>query len=108
MKKFNRIYATHKKKFPQNPALNTIHNVLWQVIVNKSFKGRKVAFSVAVTKQGNQIIFCENGKPGYYPTGVYFITSKYALAIKHCQQLNKEVFDLSRIGANRIVLSTMR
>lgn len=106
--KFDKVHTAIKKRFPSKPALNTIHNVLWQVIVNQNFKGRKVCFTCVVADGENQLAICEKNTPGYLPTKVSFLTPRYSTAMKYVHELNELVFRITREQSNKIVLSTMR
>lgn len=94
--KLNVIYNDTK-----NLTSGMYHNLLWQVMVNRSTEGRG-AFTHL--HDGQLVIAYPDG--GYIPTGVQLIGKDQRQSL--CDRLNADIFGLLPDGAFAIVAQSMR
>lgn len=84
----------------------TIHDLLWQIMINQTTQGKNVAFHCNVAPGGNELVIAhETG--GYQSTGVLFLSSDHDECSEVCDQLNIEVFDMDVPRAWGIVSRSM-
>ncbi len=101
-KKVNEIYNKYKSHFPNS----FFHNLLWQLLVNKSRKLTDAAF-VPVIKTGyTELGIADKGEKGFQPTGVIFATHNHDEAQMICHGLNLDLFGLKEEEAEDIVFSS--
>lgn len=100
------IYNTNKEAFEDSTP--SFHNLLWQILINDIFKGKRIAFSPVLRDGKWEIGIATEGEKGYTPTGIVFKNQGRDQAIWVCEDLNLEVFDLSIKEAMLIVASSMR
>jgi len=100
--RLNRIYDQYKDEFEGD-----FHNMLWQILVNKVFGDRRMAFHAAILDTGYILGIAEENKPGYHPSYVFFKTLIHREATEITGSLNFEVFNLNNREACEIVLTSM-
>lgn len=90
LKWFNRIHKKFNKHF-EEILLSTLHNLLWQVIINQTMKGKSVVFYPVVTENGYEmVIACSTG--GYNETGVLFSEKSWDKCNTICEQISLLAF----------------
>lgn len=100
----NHLYDKHKDKFD-----GSIHNTLWQIIINERFKDEKVCFVSNYSERGLDLGIATKNENGYNFVGCCFkekITHNEAELI--INELNNEVFGLTEKEAMEIELTSMR
>lgn len=98
------IYLKFKKHFP-----NTFfHNLLWQLLINKTRSLKDAAFIPVIVSGYQTLGIADKNVSGYSPTGVVFETHNYDEASKICEELNKEVFGIGSEEAFEITSSSFR
>lgn len=106
LEKFNAIHKAHKSEFKSS--IFSLHNLLWQILINERFSNRMVAFTPVIREGETQIAIAEFNVSGYVPTAVAFENPDFDSANDICDQLNEEVFGLNEDTAVRITFSSMR
>lgn len=104
----NSIYDANKDNF--KPGMCSFHNLLWQLIINETWKDTNIHCFVPVYQDGgNMIAIAENNKYGYHPTYVFFADGiDYKQANNICKRINEEMFGLLSDACDNIVASSMR
>ncbi len=101
--KVNELYNKYKDHFPNS----FFHNLLWQLLVNKSRKLTDAAF-VPVIRNGNtELGIADKEDKGFQPTGIVFETDNIDEAETICDGLNRDLFGLEESEAADIVLSSL-
>lgn len=103
--KIHQAYDTYKEKFS-----GSLHNVLWQVLVNDCIESKVACFTSNYDGKGGAVLgIATANEYGYIPTAVYFKTGTPYNEIRAIlKELNKIVFDLDDDACSRIVASSMR
>lgn len=98
------LYEKYKDKFD-----GSLHNILWQIIVNERFKGEKACFVSNYSHRGLDLGIATKNENGYIFGGCCFKENiKHDEAEEIVDYLNSEVFALSDKEAMEIKLTTMR
>lgn len=108
---FNNIHKQLQPFFPESHETGgrTLHDLLWQIIVNEVYKDRMVAATPVIKEGRIQVVIVEWDKPGYIPVGIFFKDDDdYAYAGDILDLFNKKVFHLSIDTSLRIVSSSMK
>jgi hypothetical protein len=105
--KLKKIYEQYKHLF--QPLITSFHNLLWQVMINESMKGKgPVAFTAIVADRGCEMVIA-SADGGYYPTGVKFVEEiEYNKASDHAEEISSHVFGHSKKENWKIVARSMR
>lgn len=89
------VYNQVEKDF--KTGMMSIHNLLWQIIVNRVGEERNFAFSNVYADGKHFIVRVEAGESGYYNSHVEFADHlTYDSAYEVCEYLNKAVYGLSK------------
>lgn len=96
-KKFNKLFRIDTRSF---------HDLLWQIIVNETFKGRVFCLHVVVEEDGNHLVVAF-ASGGYQKTGVYFNDVDYNKCCDIVEGINEAAFKLSIEDTNLIVSNSM-
>jgi hypothetical protein len=85
------------------------HSLLWRIVMDQRFKGKRVAFVSNYNKNGHMIGIAEMDESGYFPTWVCFNeTVTYDESQDILEELNRLIFGLTDEQAAKIQLSSMR
>ena len=104
--KLNRLYDKHKDSFV--PGICGYHNLLWQVMINGSLKGRDCCLGTGNTKpEGMEIVICDRDVKGYTPTGAILKESNFDKAWNIVDDINTTIFGIDKDRQMELVLSTM-
>ena len=102
--KLDRLFKKYQKDFS-----GLYHTFLWELIMNENRKGKESALICLHNKRGFNVGIADKGENGYTPTMICFTegtTQDDAQII--INDLNEEIFSLSREQAALIVITTMR
>ena len=83
------------------------HNFLWQLIINKAHENKIKALFPAIAINGYELGLVISNSKGYIRTSAFFLDHDFHVAQLVCDELNKDIFNLSIPQANDIVLSSM-
>lgn len=105
---FNRIFDKYEDKFGDK-SLYSMHNFLWQIIINEKWNNAAITCFCAVFGEGGyEIGICERDKSGYNRMRVPFKTKNYDDAVQIARELSGDVYGHTYEEVNQMISSTMR
>jgi hypothetical protein len=103
----NEVYDRYKDNFRSNQC-PSFHNLLWQIIVNESTGCRLVVFTPVYHNNMLQVSITTLNETGHRPTNVEFAAgTTYDKAVDVCYALNRLIFGITDLLADRIVAISM-
>jgi len=104
-KKIKEAREKFEDKFKEPDNINffgTFSDLMWQILINETTKGRKVAFTPVVWGYGNELVMADE-EGGYFKTSVIFKEANINKCYDICYGLSLEVFGHSEEQAVEIV-----
>ena len=101
--KVDELYKKYKEHFHNS----FFHTLLWNLFVEKTRKLNDAAFTVVIENGYTILGIADKGIKGYTPTTAVFETNNYNEASDICDELNKDVFGLSKKEAYKIIATTL-
>jgi hypothetical protein len=84
----------------------SLHSILWEILVNGRFNGKRAAFIYAATGH-ERFGIAEANEKGYLPLPLAFKIVSVSRVKELIIELNKEVFDIDQKEAYAIEMSSM-
>jgi hypothetical protein len=90
--KLNKIYSEYKQYFETDVLKSSIHNLLWQIMINKAYQGKNIAFHPNISNEGTEMVIADE-QGCFYHTHLFFLDSDYNKCCDISEKLSIEVFD---------------
>jgi len=104
--KLNKIYKQYKDNF-QNVLPQSLHNALWQIMVNNAYAGKLKCFYATPHKKDTCLCLVVANEKGFIPVA-YF---KKELTLNDCEkfayEIGLKVFGVDEKAADDIIFSSM-
>ena len=106
--KFQALYTEVEFVF-DHTKIFTIHNLLWQIMVNEVHKHKVKALTPVYREGGLEVAIATENESGYNPTGVMFKAgTEYKDAMDICHIINLKAYGWSEDKSIEIITSSMR
>jgi hypothetical protein len=100
-----KIYEEHAHLF--QVTVPTFHNLLWQILINETMKGKTVAFTAAYVAEGLSLVIADSAG-GYFPTGIFFKPEiTYMVGNEAAEHISMQVFHITKDEAILRVMKSM-
>lgn len=90
LKWFNRIFKKFGKDFKEALPC-TFHNLIWQIIINGTRKGKSDVFYPVITPEGTEMVIAQS-TGGYLETGVMFKSKNWDKCQDLCEKISLLAF----------------